>query len=713
VAEIRRILIATKYRFIGDTLLSVPAIRATAALWPDARITLLTGSKALEIVKNCPFVHDAVEFDPYRSSDQGVLPFLSVARRLQGRRFDLALVLNRSFHSALISVVGGARLRVGWSGFAHRDFMLQASCPYNPDDSEIDSYLDVVACAYRAFGGGELPAKFDRHLEVWLTSEERASAPSVLSQPGVYIGLQPGATHSYKRWPAERFAALADRLAERVDGVKLVVIGGPDECEIADQMLAHCSEDTRRKAINLTGKLPLRGTLAVLEKLSYFVANDTAIRHAAMSLGVPSLGLFGPTSALKWGNASPPVHCVMPAPAGNLEDLPLAAVEAEISKALKSLGPFSARGIREPVDTSPAVALAAPAPDRRVPSPDFRSIMVTTKYRYLGDTLLTGPALKAIRKQWPHAQVTLLTGPNAAELMRNCPYVNSIIPFDPEARSNQGMNLYLHLVPELRRRGIDAAIIYHTSAHAALTPWLARVPYRIGWAGFEKRDRLFSDTLPYDLGRNELECNLDMVRHIAPGLETDNKVELWLSDQEMEDVPDILRLDEPIIGLQPGATNDGKRWPAEHFARLAKLLLDRDLASRIAIIGGPDELEAGQQMLSACSSVVRERAIDLVGKTKLRQTLSVLCRLSFFVGNDTAIRHTTVALDVPSIGLFGPTNNGKWGNHCAPRQVISVSPTGLMQDITPESVVDHVEAQGALVSARALALAAAKEPVST
>ncbi|MDR3709647.1 MAG: glycosyltransferase family 9 protein [Capsulimonadaceae bacterium] len=707
MAEIRRILIATKYRFIGDTLLSVPAIRATAMLWPEARITLLTGSKALEIVQNCPFVHDAVEFDPYRPSDQGVVPFVTTSRSLRQRNFDLALVLNRSFHSALISTVGGARLRAGWSGFAHRDFLLHASCPYNTDDSEIDSYLDVVACAYRAFGDGALPDKFDRHLEVWLTDEERAGVPDMFKRPGLFVGIQPGATHAYKRWPAHRFAALADFLCGMSGEIKLVVIGGPDECEIADQMLAHCADQTRARLINLTGTLPLRGTLAVLEKLSYFIANDTAIRHAAMSLGVPSLGLFGPTSALKWGNACPPLHCVLEAPAGNLEDLGIDSVVDAVRAAIESreqfaLSPLSSRRAQSNGHASPAVAVAASETSRRVASPDFRAIMVTTKYRYLGDTLLTGPALKAIRKQWPNAHVTLLTGPNAADLMRNCPYVNSIIPFNPESRENRGLNLYVHLVPELRRRGIDAAIVYHTSAHAALTPWLARVPYRIGWAGFERRDRLFSDTLPYDPERNELECNLDMVRHIAPGLEADNSVELWLSAEELEDVPDSIRVDDRIIGLQPGATNDGKRWPAPYYAELAQLLLDRGLAGRIAVIGGPDELIAGEEMLSACSNIVRERTINLVGKTRLRQTLAVLSRLALFVGNDTAIRHTTVALDVPSVGLFGPTNNRKWGNHCSPRQEIMISPTGVMQDIHPSAVIELIEAQAPAAASRPL-----------
>lgn len=324
----------------------------------------------------------------------------------------------------------------------------------------------------------------------------------------------------------------------------------------------------------------------------------------------------------------------------------------------------------------------------------FRNILVTTKHRYLGDTLLTGPALKAIRKEWPEARVTLLTGANAAELMRNCPYVDLILPFNPDRPEFRGLNLYVRLVRELKRLNIDIAMVYHTSVHAALTPWLAGIPYRVGWAGFERgverRDWMFTDTLPYDTERSEVECNLDMVRHMAPGLIADNNLELWLTDDEREDIPDTLRISDPIIGLQPGATNDRKRWPASYYADLARMLLDHDYAGYIALIGGPDEERAAEEMLAECSPRVRERIFNFVGQTKLRQTLAVLSRLAFFVGNDTAIRHTTLALDVPSLGLFGPTSDKKWGTHKSPRQEVLVSPTRMMKDIRPDYVLDHI-----------------------
>ncbi|HEY3332349.1 MAG TPA: glycosyltransferase family 9 protein [Capsulimonadaceae bacterium] len=323
---------------------------------------------------------------------------------------------------------------------------------------------------------------------------------------------------------------------------------------------------------------------------------------------------------------------------------------------------------------------------------DIRTILVTTKYRYIGDTLLAVPTLRAIRSTWPNARVILLTGNSAAELMRNCPYVNEIIAFNPECPDNRGLNLYRNLVPRLRREKIDLSFVYHSSFHAALTPWLAGAKRRIGWAGFEGRDFLFSQSYPYTEDCSELECDLQLVRNVAPNAVTDSLLELWLTPDELNDVPANLVGGDRIVGIQPGATNDGKRWPAEHFAALAEMLIGKGLADRIAIIGGQDEIDARREFVSATSSRIAGTLIDLTGRLTLRQSLASLKRLTFFVGNDTAIRHCTVALDVPSIGLFGPTNSVKWGNCNPPRQQIIVSPTRIMADISPEDVFDKVSA---------------------
>jgi heptosyltransferase-2 len=328
---VKRILVTTKYRFIGDTVLSVPLVRAAARQWPDARITFLTGGLACELLRHCPYIDETVEFDPYRKADQGLRPYLRLVSELRLRRFDLALILNRSFHGAFTAMLSGVKRRASWSGFQGRDFLLQDLCPYDPNRPEIECYLDVLRAV-------SPDAAIDNSLELWVTDEERADVPPAIRDTEIVIGLQPGSRHAEKCWPPQRYAALAEDLIREDPARRIVLLGGPEERESAQRLMDACEPGVRGHIINLTGELSLRGTLATLTYLSLFVGNDTAIRHAAVALNIPSIALFGPTSAKKWGNAMPPSHQVIVSCSGHLADIALEDVLTPARTTLASTG---------------------------------------------------------------------------------------------------------------------------------------------------------------------------------------------------------------------------------------------------------------------------------------------------------------------------------------------------------------------------------------
>jgi len=280
-----------------------------------------------------------IEFDPYRPSDQGLVRYSQLIRSLRQRKFDLALVLNRSFHSALISFLGGARHRVGWAGFQGRDFLMQRLCAYDQNRSEIESYLDIVRAAYPGCSEGIC----EPDLALWLTKEERSVYPHPILERPKLIGLQPGATHAYKRWSSERFAQLACELLSRGQAAHIVLLGGPEEASTAQDMIRLCSPAARGRITSLVGQLTLRQSLAALSRFNLFVANDTAIRHAAVALGVPSVALFGPTNALKWGNQHLPLQAVLSSPTGSMDDISLDEVLDASTAVLKSVHPTRTR----------------------------------------------------------------------------------------------------------------------------------------------------------------------------------------------------------------------------------------------------------------------------------------------------------------------------------------------------------------------------------
>ena len=302
--NIRRILVATKYRFIGDTLLAVPLLRSIAERWPEAEITLLTGASAQELLKGCPYVQHSICFDPYRREDEGFRRFARAVREVRQERFDIAFVCNRSFHSALITKLAGVPERIGWSGFQSRDFLLTRTVPYNDKAPEIHSYLELLSSPFP----DQRSAEPSDALELWVSETERRTAAAKLPDwSGCRVfGLQPGAKHAEKRWPVAMYAEVISSLAKDYSDAKFVLLGGPEEAGSADAVLKSSRATVPGRVVSAVGELTLRETLAALQKLDVFVAGDTAIRHAAMALGTPTVALFGPTSAQKWGqrNAS-------------------------------------------------------------------------------------------------------------------------------------------------------------------------------------------------------------------------------------------------------------------------------------------------------------------------------------------------------------------------------------------------------------------------
>ena len=113
---------------------------------------------------------------------------------------------------------------------------------------------------------------------------------------------------------------MADALIQQDARLRIALIGGPDERDAANEMLAHCRPETREQMASFTGACDLRGSLALVSQLGLFVGNDTAIMHSAVALGVPTVALFGPTNPRKWGNYGP-CHRVLESPDGTMASI--------------------------------------------------------------------------------------------------------------------------------------------------------------------------------------------------------------------------------------------------------------------------------------------------------------------------------------------------------------------------------------------------------
>ncbi|MCS6949358.1 MAG: lipopolysaccharide heptosyltransferase II [Armatimonadota bacterium] len=290
MSDPKRILIVTKSRYLGDTIVAVPAMRALAKRYPQAHVTLLSNPAAGELLRGCPYVHEYLA----RSVAVRRRVDLEMWRVLRRKRYDLAVLFNRSFSSAVLAFMARIPERVGFDT-EHRGFLLTKRVPYEPPKHEILHLLDVAeACGAPAQG---------THLELWVTPEERQAIRKRLAEEGIDLNrpillVQPGANDPYvKRWRTEGFIWVAQQL-QRDNGFQIVLLGASSEMDVAEQVASALKDG----ALNLVGRTSLREALALLAEVDLLLGNDTGMMHAAVALGTPTVAVFAPHKLTRWAH---------------------------------------------------------------------------------------------------------------------------------------------------------------------------------------------------------------------------------------------------------------------------------------------------------------------------------------------------------------------------------------------------------------------------
>lgn len=325
-------------------------------------------------------------------------------------------------------------------------------------------------------------------------------------------------------------------------------------------------------------------------------------------------------------------------------------------------------------------------------------ILVLTKFRYLGDTIVATPFLRRLREAYPETQVTLLTGPALPVLLQGCPYVDEIWPFDTDAPQKLKRNI--DLVARIRAENFDAAFLLNRSLHSGAMVAGARVPCRVGFST-EHRRPLLTIPVTYSRSKPEIECYLDLLK--ATGAKAEPALpELWVTTEERSRAREFVATAagaeaRRLIVLQPGSKDpQRKQWPVERFAVVADEL-QRRLAGRnlaIVLMGAKEE----QEDCARVASLTGFPAIDLSGKTSLREALGLLAEADLLIANDSAMVHAAVAVGAPTVAIHGPQTAAKWGYHCGMHRVVKaddyrgpVNKAGNRQAldlIPPEAVIE-------------------------
>jgi heptosyltransferase-2 len=290
-------LLVRATNWLGDAVMTTPALAAVREGFPDARIVLLARPPVAELFRHHPDVDEVMLYErPGRH--EGVLGRLRLAGELRRRRFDGALLLQNAFDAALIAFLGRIPERAGYPTDGRR-ILLTLPVPLTPailERHEVEYYLCLV-------DGLGIPRPVPAALKLAVTEEEREAMATRLASLGIergapIVAINPGATYgSAKRWYPDRFAAVADALSAEWRA-RVVVVGSAAESPLAGEIEAA----TRNPPVNLAGKTTVRELMALLSLSSFLVTNDSGPMHIGAALGVPLVAIFGPTD---WRRTSP------------------------------------------------------------------------------------------------------------------------------------------------------------------------------------------------------------------------------------------------------------------------------------------------------------------------------------------------------------------------------------------------------------------------
>lgn len=281
--------------WVGDAVMTVPALRELRRILPDADITLVSRPGPADIFVDVDFVDEVLIYNR-----AGFRSTWKQAREWKRRKFDLAVLFQNAFEAAAIAFLARVPMRIGYDA-EHRGMSLTNSLSlpsWKDERHEIFFYLNIVAELERLLYGISTIESREPRLGLEVSIARRQESKELLRNHGLrtdapLVLLCPGSINSRaKRWPAERYAALADRFAE--SGARVVLIGSPGEIDVSEQV----RQQMRSQPIIMTGKTSVAEATAIISIADVLVTNDTGPAHIGPAVGTPTLVIFGPTNPL-------------------------------------------------------------------------------------------------------------------------------------------------------------------------------------------------------------------------------------------------------------------------------------------------------------------------------------------------------------------------------------------------------------------------------
>jgi heptosyltransferase II len=277
---------------------------------------------------------------------------------------------------------------------------------------------------------------------------------------------------------------------------------------------------------------------------------------------------------------------------------------------------------------------------------------------WVGDAVMTLPALEAVREIFPSGLIAVLAKPWVAPIYERHPAVDQVLLFEKgEGTLNKPVQM-IQTVRLVREGRFDLAILFQNAFEAALLTRLAGIGLRIGY-NTDGRGLLLTHPIirTKEVVRvHQTEYYLSLLR--AMGWEVETRApRLYMSVSDADAAKTVLQRhdigdEDFLLGLAPGAAFGGaKRWPPERFAEIGDMGL-REWGAKIVLFGSEGE----RGICARVRRTMKLPALDLSGRTSLGTAMALIGRCSLFVTNDSGLMHVAAALNVPTVAIFGPTD---------------------------------------------------------
>ncbi|MBN1527379.1 MAG: lipopolysaccharide heptosyltransferase II [Candidatus Omnitrophica bacterium] len=282
-------ILAMRIDRIGDVVVSLPALKALKDMFPHAHLAVMIRAENAPLIKSVPFINEVI---PYYD-------FAGALKKLHAEKFSIAvdLLMDYTLKTAMLAYLSRAKVTAGFDIGGRGGLFTIPVRPTEEKKKMAEHLLDLVSAIGAKFGFGEDAAGYSDP-RLFVSEEDKNFADTFLkdliARKRVIVAMHPGGYYPSQRWPRERFAQVAETIAQKYHA-GIVILGSHAERDIVDYMALLVGVE----AVTAIG-LPLDKVAAIISSANLFIGNNSGLLHIAAALGKPTVSMMGPTDPALW-----------------------------------------------------------------------------------------------------------------------------------------------------------------------------------------------------------------------------------------------------------------------------------------------------------------------------------------------------------------------------------------------------------------------------